>query len=130
MLSVLPKPPQKHINRHVITHFNSNNLLHPNQSGFRKQNHSCHTAITSLTGQWLSNINNNQFCGALFVDFAKAVDVIDHDLLLRKFALYGLSPATITLLTSFLTNREQFVHVNATKGLIVFAMAESHKVDP
>ena len=64
-----------------------------------------YTALTSLADQWLSNINNNQFRGVLIVDFAKAFDVIDHDLFLRKLALYGLSPATITFLPSFLTNR-------------------------
>ena len=53
-------------------------------------------------------------CGALFVDFAKAFDVIDHDLLPRKLAVYGLSPGTLTLLASFLTDRKQTVHVNAS----------------
>ena len=37
-------------------------LLHHNQSGFR-ENHSCHTALTSLADQWLSSINDNTFCG-------------------------------------------------------------------
>ena len=44
-------------------------------------------------------------CGALFVDFAKSVDVIDRDLL-RKLAVYGLSPEALTLLASFLTDRK------------------------
>ena len=46
------------------------------------------------------------------MDFAKAFDVIHHDLL-RKLAVYGLSPGTLTLLASFLTDRKQTVHVNA-----------------
>ena len=92
---------------------NKNNLLHPNQSGFR-ENHSCHTALTSLVDQWLSSINDNKFCGAVFVDFAKAFDVIDHDLLFRKSAVNRLSPETHTLLASFLTDKQQTVHVNAS----------------
>ena len=48
------------------------------------------------------------------MDFAKAFDVIDHDLLLRKLSVYGLSPGTFTLLVSFLTARKQTVHVNAS----------------
>ena len=35
------------------------------------------------------------------MDFAKAFDVIDHELLLRKLALYGLSSDTLQLISSF-----------------------------
>ena len=41
-------------------------------------------------------------------------DVIDHDLLLRKFAVYGLSPGTLTLPAPFLTDRKQTVHENVS----------------
>ena len=34
VLSALSKPFGKHINKHILAHFNKNNLLHPNQSGF------------------------------------------------------------------------------------------------
>ena len=48
------------------------------------------------------------------MDFAKAFDVIDHDLLLRKLAVYVLSRGTLTLPASFLTDRKQTVHVNVS----------------
>ena len=35
------------------------------------------------------------------MDFAKAFDVVDHDLLLRNLALYGLSNDTLHLISSF-----------------------------
>ena len=41
-------------------------------------------------------------------------DITDHDLRLRKLAVYWLSPGTLTLLASFLTDRKQTVHVNAS----------------
>ena len=88
-------------------------LIHSNQSGFR-ENHSCHTALINLLENLLSNINNNELCGVLFVDFAKAFDVINHELLLRKLAEYRLSPQTLCLLSSFLAGREQSVCVNST----------------
>ena len=58
-------------------------------------------------------INNNKNCGIPFVEFAKAFDLIDHDLLNQNLAVSGLSPETFTLLASFLTARKQTVHVNA-----------------
>ena len=53
-------------------------------------------ALTTLVDTFYKNINNNEFTGVLFVDFAKAFDVSDHDLLLRKLAVYGLSIDTCT----------------------------------
>ena len=87
ILSVLSKPVEKHINEHM-KHFLTNDLLHKNQSGFRP-NQSRHTALTELVDAWLSDINLNKICGALFIDFAKVFDVISHNLLLKKMNLYS-----------------------------------------
>ena len=83
IVSVLAKPLEKHINKHLLLHLDKYNLLHPSQSGFRKK-HSCQTVLTSLVEQWLSNINNDEFNDVIFVDFKQAFDVIDHNLLLMK----------------------------------------------
>ena len=37
ILSVLSKPLEKHINKHILSHFSKYNLLHSSQSGFRKK---------------------------------------------------------------------------------------------
>ena len=86
-MSALSKPFEKHINKHILAHFNKNKLFHPNQSEFR-EHHSCHTALTSLADQWLSSINDNTFCGALFltlligcalfVDFANIISSLEN----------------------------------------------------
>ena len=47
---------------------------------------------------YLNWTNISKLCGALFIDFAKAFDVINHDLLLRKLTLYGLSANTLSLI--------------------------------
>ena len=111
ILSVLSKPLEHHINKSLLSHLNKYNLIHPNQSGFREY-HSCHTALTKLIDRWLSNINRKQFTGVLFVDFAKAFDVINHKLLLKKLAIYKLSSGTLELISSFLSNRLQKVSSN------------------
>ena len=63
-----------------------------------------------------------------FVDFAKAFDVIDHDLLLRKLALCGLSSDTLHLISSFLSNREQLVCINTIKSDFLPVNTVFHKV--
>ena len=113
IISILSKPLEKHINKHLLRHFDTNNLLHPNQSGFRHK-HSCHTALINLVDNWLTSINDNKCSGVLFVDFRKAFDVISHDLLLRKLKLYNVSTNTLRLLTSYLTNRQQCVAISTS----------------
>ena len=71
---------------------------------------------TTLVDTFYQNINNNEFTAAFFVDFAKAFDVIYHDLRLRKLAVYGLSNDTLHLISSFLSNREQLVCINTIKS--------------
>ena len=112
---MLSKPLENHINKWIHKHFNQFNLFHPNQSGFRAK-HSCHTAITNLVEQWLSNINKNEITGVLIVDFMKAFDVIDHDLLLKKLKLYGFSKSALELISSFLSDRKQIVSINGSES--------------
>ena len=90
--------------------FLTNGLLHENQSGFRP-NHSCHTVLTEFIDTELSDINLNKICGALFIDFDLAFDVISHNLHLKKMNLYGLTTDTRNLIKSFLTDRHQVVSV-------------------
>ena len=94
-----------------MAHIEKYKLLHPNQSGFRPH-HSCHTALISMVDHWLSQINANKHCAALFVDFSKAFDVIDRTLLLKKLYLYGFQDSLLDLISSFLCDRKQAVHLN------------------
>ena len=112
ILSTLSKPLEKHLQHHLSLHLEKNKFLHESQSGFRA-GHSCHTALTQITDKILTNINNNEFTGILFVDFSKAFDVISHPLLIRKLAEYKLSADSLDILASFLSNRQQVV----SKGL-------------
>lgn len=115
VLPVLSKLLEKHVNDHIMIYFTSNNLFHETQSGFRPK-HSCHTALTELVDSWLSKINSNKLCGALFMDFAKAFDVIDHALLLRKLSIYRLPQPTQTFIASFLSGRTQKVTFNSSSS--------------
>jgi hypothetical protein len=118
ILSTLSKPLEKHINKHIYHHLNSYDLLSKSQSGFRK-NHSCHTTLSKMVDAWLHNINENKFCGVLFVDFAKAFDVIDHKLLCRKLILYGITGDRLKLISSYLNNRLQYICVNNSRSNVL-----------
>ena len=69
---VVSKIIEKHIALSFYAFLNDNNLLHQRQSGFR-YNHSCQTALTVMTQEWLEAMNNGELTGVLMVDLCKAI---------------------------------------------------------
>ena len=61
-------------------------LLYELQSAFRA-GHSTESTLISLTDQILCNLDEDKLSGMVFVDFRKAFDVVDHQLLLTKLHL-------------------------------------------
>ena len=92
ILSVLTKPLERHIHKHLTDFLETHHLFHSFQSGFRCR-HSCQTAVTRLTDTGLSAFNNRQMSGAVFLDFRKAFGLVHHDILLKKLSSYNLSMA-------------------------------------
>ena len=115
ILSLLCKPFEKHINFHLSKFFERCNMFHPCQSAFRKQ-YSCETALLNITEDLYSTCNNSEVAGLVFVDFAKAFDMIDHEKLLIKLKHYCIADDTIDLLRSYLSNRLQSVCLNLTQS--------------
>ncbi len=85
--------------------------LHPNQSGFR-QKHSCETALISLNDKWLQAPDQGRIIGSVFVDFRKAFDMVDHEILLKKLKIYQCDESTVRWFTSYLSERTQHVYIN------------------
>ena len=87
ILPVVSKVTEKHVTKHVFAYLNKYKLLHEAQSGFRKH-HSCQTALIKLINDWLSHIDTGNIVGSIFFDL-KAFDVVDHEMLLQKLALFA-----------------------------------------
>ena len=111
LLPILSKPLERHIHKHMYQHLDKNNLLHKYQSGFRP-NHSCQTALVKLVDDWLHAINKTEFIGAVYLDFKKAFDLVNHKTLLSKLKHYFPESLVIKLIESYLTNRSQYVLLN------------------
>jgi len=115
LLSVLSKPLENHVHKHLSAFLEEHNLLYIYQSGFRKH-HSCQTALTALCDTWLDNINKLNLTGAVFLDLRKAFDLIDHEILLQKLNTYVQNSTVTDFIRSYLINRTQYVHVNGTSS--------------
>ena len=115
ILSSLVKPLEKHIQTHVMVFFEKYNLFHSGQSAFRK-NHSCETAILNLTEKLYTSCNNGNLAAAAFIDFSKAFDLINHSKLLEKLEHYGISPVSLPLFASYLSDRTQTVCISGKQS--------------
>ena len=73
LLSILTKPLERRIHKHLTQSIEDRKLFHPFQSGLR-QWHFCHTALIRVCDTWLAAINQTKFAGAVFLDFKKACD--------------------------------------------------------
>ena len=74
------------------------------------------TALIRLTDQILTNIDNDELTGLVFIDFRKAFDVIDHELLLKNLSMFGVRPSSVTWFKSYLSERKHFITLGKVKS--------------
>ena len=95
-------------------HLKDNSLLHENQWGFKK-GQSTETRLLFLTETWVTAIDNGSAVGVIFVDFRKAFDTINHDILEYKIIVSGISGNLHNWIMNYLTGRKQYVEINGQK---------------
>ena len=95
---------EKQVHIYLNDYLEKRQLLHPIQSGFRRE-YSCNTALARLSNSWLTAMNHSEVSGVVFLDLKKAFHQVDHDILLKKLAIY-LKNCTGT---SFLANSHDYI---------------------
>ena len=65
-------------------------ILYPKQFGFPK-GHSTNHALLQLVDQIYESFEHSKYIIGVFIDLAKAFDTVDHNILLKKFEIYGIS---------------------------------------
>ena len=88
-----------------------NNILAPNQFGFRK-NYSTNHAILNLITKCNDDFQNKLFSYLILLDVKKAFDSVSHDILVAKLHRYGIRGIANDLFASYLANRQQYTIIN------------------
>ena len=72
--------------------------------------------ILNMIDLWLNAIDNGQMIGVVLVDFKKAFDLVDHQILINKLEMYGIKDQALSWFKTYLTNRKQQVIINNSKS--------------
>lgn len=84
------------------------NILPETQSGFRS-GHSCCSALLSVTDDIIAAADEGKITALVLLDFSKAFDTINHELLISILHYIGLGSCAEALLRSYIINRHQRV---------------------
>ncbi|GFU55340.1 RNA-directed DNA polymerase from mobile element jockey [Trichonephila clavipes] len=111
LLPVLSKITEKIIQKRLCQHLNDNDILIPQQHGFRAGLSTSHQLLR-VVEYIKTGFRDRKSTGAVFLDIQKAFDRVWHVGLLYKLIKINTPPHLIKLISSFLTNRSFAVKVN------------------
>ena len=118
VLPMLSKIIERHVHDSLYLFLNENKLIYTRQSGFRRC-HSTETALIKIIDELLFNLDNN-VSGMVLIDYRKAFDMVDHDLLITKLKAYGIINQELKWCHSYLSNRKQTVRLGRKMSSEVF----------
>jgi len=104
LTSVLCKNLQDIICKHLLDHFERNNILTNLNHGFRS-GFSCETQLLVTMNDLLSFYDEGIQTDVIILDFSKAFDTVPHDEILYKLECFGITGTIHTWLKTFLTKR-------------------------
>ena len=99
----------------LIDFIEKHHLLYQFQFGFRK-NHSTFMALVILLEKITEALDNLEFAICILIDFRKAFDTVEHNILLQKLYHYGIRGNALQWFNSYLSNRYQYVNYNNTSS--------------
>ncbi len=111
LLSIFNKIFEKLVHARLYSFLQLHECIYDLQFGFRTK-HSTNHALLSLTETIRNALDNSSFACGIFVDFQKAFDTVDHEILLQKLEHYGVRGLSNNWFRSYLSNRQQYVSVN------------------
>ena len=113
-VSVLPlfsKILEKIMYKRLLSFINKHKILHDYQFGFRK-NHGTDLALIIIMDKITQALQNKENVIGVFLDFSKAFDTVNHNILLQKLYKYGVRGSSHQWFASYLCDRKQFVSFN------------------
>lgn len=115
LIPVFSKVFEKVIYNALYNYFEKNDILVPEQKGFRKHK-TINLAIYDFIGKIVFNLDNKIPVSAIYMDMTKAFDYVNHKILLQKLHTYGVRGNVIDLIKSYLSDRKQITQIQRLCG--------------
>ena len=131
-LPIFGKIFEKVIYERLYNFFISQNILNHQQFGFRK-GHSTSHALNFSINHIEKSLRNKMHVLAIFIDFSKAFDTIDHKILLHKLWHYGVRGNAHDLLHDYLSKRTQYTSVlneESERAPIIYGVPQGSVLGP
>ena len=111
VLPVFSKILERIMYNQLLPFINKHKLLYAYQFGFRI-NHAPELALLCLVDTVSDALENGEYVLGLFIDFSKAFDTINHEILFAKLEFLGIRGICLQWFRSYLSNREQYAVYN------------------
>ena len=111
LLSNLNKILEKIMHKRIYAFLEKYEILYELQFGFRAGYSTTH-ALIHMTEAIRSALDSGSVTCGIFVDFQKAFDTVNHEILLKKLEHYGFRGVVNNWFRSYLTDRRQKVVIN------------------
>ena len=115
LLPIFSKIFEKLMYARLITFVKRNNILYNKQFGFQK-NMSTELAVNALIENIVQTYEKKEQGICIFLDFAKAFDTVNHQILIDKLQYHGIRGSALDWFKSYLTNRMQCTAVGNTQS--------------
>ena len=117
LLCVFSKILEKIMLNRLSTFLENNNILCPEQFGFRKSHSTIHP-LTLFINQISESLNKKEHAIAIFCDLKKAFDTVDFEILLIKLHNIGVRGTELLWFQDYLCNRKQYVSINGANSYL------------
>ena len=115
LLCVLSKVFKKVMYSRLLSFIENHNLLFQYQFGFH-QMHSSYMALMIMMDKITAAMDRGDLVVGIFLDFSKAFDTVNHEILIDKLYHYGIRGIALDWFKSYLCNRRQFITYNSVSS--------------
>ena len=106
---------EKLICKRLTSFLDKFNIIVNSQYGFRR-NKSTIDALLLFSDNVYDTFNNSEYMLSVLIDFSKAFDTVQHNVLIRKLEYLGIRGMPLELLRSYLSNRDQYVCIDGASS--------------
>ena len=99
----------------LMNFITNNKLLYKYIFGFQKGK-STYMALILLIDRITEALDKGDCVVGIYLDFSKAFDTVNHEILLQKLSMYGIQDIALEWFRDYLTNRSQYVTYNFKKS--------------